>query len=663
ADGAGTWEGMITSSQVKGLPTVSQVKVLDTDDWVTTATYYDERGREWETYVKNEYQQSEEWVLNKLSFSGKVLESRTMFERSKEASLVSEPVTWANLTNVTSNGNSLTKSSPNGWTSGASANFLSPYENGWVEMTASETDKVRVFGISATDVNNEYETIGYGIYLRSNGMIRIFESGVKIGDFGFYKTGDKFKLDRVGATIYYKKNDQILYTSTISSFDELVVDVSLFNQGATIEDVKIGKGTPGSSDDHTIIKSYDYDHRQRLVNTWHFLEGNFEWNNLTNVTTDGNNIAKQGADGWNAGGSSAKTLNSGENGWAEVTANEIDTYKSFGLSTVDNGTNHMSINYAFYFRTGGRLRINESGVEIGDFGVYRTGDKLRIERAGNTIYYKRNGETIYTSANSSNTDLVLDISLHTSGSTFKNVQFETGVANKVLIASNTYNEIGELEEKNLHSENGGGTFFQSLDYGYNIRGWLTSINDAELSFDSSHDDRVDYFGMEIGYDTYSNGLSPTGLYDGNIGQIIWSSDLSGNREAFNYTYDPLERLVNAQYEAQINGVDGRNRNKFEVSVSYDLQGNILNLTRSNGKPSLLDDLEYEYEGNQLVSLQDNGNRNLGYIQKAGSQNMLSYDANGNLISDDNREIIKIEYNFMNLAQNIEVKGGASIKYV
>ncbi len=73
-----TWEGMTATAEVKGLPTVSQVRVLDTNKWITTATYYDDKGRPWETIVKNEYLGTDDYVLNKLDFVGKVLKSHTV---------------------------------------------------------------------------------------------------------------------------------------------------------------------------------------------------------------------------------------------------------------------------------------------------------------------------------------------------------------------------------------------------------------------------------------------------------------------------------------------------------------------------------------------------------------------------------------------------------
>ncbi|MCF8457027.1 MAG: DUF6443 domain-containing protein [Bacteroidales bacterium] len=59
---------------------------------------------------------------------------------------------------------------------------------------------------------------------------------------------------------------------------------------------------------------------------------------------------------------------------------------------------------------------------------------------------------------------------------------------EILMTENSYNEIGQLVEKNLHhTVNTCGDPigpFQSVDYSYNIRGWLTHINNEDLSDDS-----------------------------------------------------------------------------------------------------------------------------------------------------------------------------------
>lgn len=62
---------------------------------------------------------------------------------------------------------------------------------------------------------------------------------------------------------------------------------------------------------------------------------------------------------------------------------------------------------------------------------------------------------------------------------------------KVLLSNNVYNELGQLKEKNIHSSSSG-NFLQSVDYSYNIRGWLTHINNASLTDDSQLYEEVNW---------------------------------------------------------------------------------------------------------------------------------------------------------------------------
>ncbi len=49
----------------------------------------------------------------------------------------------------------------------------------------------------------------------------------------------------------------------------------------------------------------------------------------------------------------------------------------------------------------------------------------------------------------------------------------------IRLTENEYNELSQLIEKKLHSPNNQ-TFLQNVDYKYNLRGWLTDINDIEF---------------------------------------------------------------------------------------------------------------------------------------------------------------------------------------
>ncbi len=89
-----SWEGMIATSNVQGLPTVSQVKVLETDQWITTTTYYDKKGRAWETHVKNDYLGTEDWVLNKLDFTGKTIQTTSIHKKNETFTNVTDIFTY-----------------------------------------------------------------------------------------------------------------------------------------------------------------------------------------------------------------------------------------------------------------------------------------------------------------------------------------------------------------------------------------------------------------------------------------------------------------------------------------------------------------------------------------------------------------------------------------
>lgn len=107
------------------------------------------------------------------------------------------------------------------------------------------------------------------------------------------------------------------------------------------------------------------------------------------------------------------------------------------------------------------------------------------------------------------------------------------------MAQNEYNELSQLKTKKV----GGtslGSGLQTVDYAYNIRGWMTKINDpANLN--------GDFFGYEIKYNNpvYSNIAS--GRFNGNIAEVDWTNASENVIKRYTYTYDGLNRLKDAIY--------------------------------------------------------------------------------------------------------------------
>jgi hypothetical protein len=173
----------------------------------------------------------------------------------------------------------------------------------------------------------------------------------------------------------------------------------------------------------------------------------------------------------------------------------------------------------------------------------------------------------------------------------------------VLISRYKYNETGELINKKLHSIDLV-NFLQSVDFSYNIRGWLTKINDPDnIGIDN------DAFGMNLYYEDPEPGITSNEFYNGNISAIEWKTINKVNR-GYGFDYDEINRLRQANHKEKpsTTWVDVGN---FDVDlISYDLNGNIGTLKRKNSAGTMIDDLTYNYDetisGNKLQYVNDNG---------------------------------------------------------
>ena len=230
----------------------------------------------------------------------------------------------------------------------------------------------------------------------------------------------------------------------------------------------------------------------------------------------------------------------------------------------------------------------------------------------------------------------------------------------VLLAQNKYNELGELKEKNLHSKNLS-SFLQSVDYSYNIRGWLTQINNPDnLGIDN------DYFGMKLLYETPDPSfMAATAQFNGNISQIEWKHNNGTTLKGYNYSYDVLNRLLSANHKNKVFAVWNDITNFDVEGITYDLNGNIKTLKRKNSTGIQIDNLTYDYTGtgNKLNSVSDAGNTD-GFNNRNVSGSDYEYDNNGNMKLDKNKTL-RISYNYLNLPERVypETTGSDEIKFV
>lgn len=221
-----------------------------------------------------------------------------------------------------------------------------------------------------------------------------------------------------------------------------------------------------------------------------------------------------------------------------------------------------------------------------------------------------------------------------------------------LLAENTYNEIGQ--QINKKTGNTTGTPLQSIDYTYNIRGWLTSINNPNNPASFSNK----LCGFELKYDNPVSSSFAPAKYNGSISEFDWKTANGNTLRRYGYKYDRLDRLTDASYLEPLATVPVTNG--YGEFLTYDENGNITSLKRYqsyNNTAMLIDNLVYSnYKGNQLLNVTDNSSNNLGYPTGG---NTISYDLNGNMINHVDKEISNISYNFLNLPNKVTFQQGTS----
>jgi len=214
-----------------------------------------------------------------------------------------------------------------------------------------------------------------------------------------------------------------------------------------------------------------------------------------------------------------------------------------------------------------------------------------------------------------------------------------------LLANNEYNELGQLKNKKVGGLSTATTPLQTVDYQYNIRGWMTQINNpSNLG--------TDLFGYKIKYNNPSNTTLAPAKYNGNIAEIDWNTSTDNTLRRYGYIYDHLNRLNIASYQKPDASVP--ETHAYDENIYYDLNGNIVSLQRNGTTDGItgtqIDDLEYYYTGNQLNQVFDVSGNYDGYPDVSG--NTITYDVNGNITSHQDKYIKTISYNYLNLPNQI-----------
>ncbi|QBZ98881.1 DUF6443 domain-containing protein [Flavobacterium sangjuense] len=335
---------------------------------------------------------------------------------------------------------------------------------------------------------------------------------------------------------------------------------------------------------------------------------------------------------------------------------------------LDNPNNTNSeLSYSLYDSKGRAIRTHKTNY----LGGYTTVDS-KLDFVGKPIYTNTYHKRVATS----NEVVVKDTYEYTPEDRLLSHTHQINAGGiEELIAKNDYDDLGRLIIKQVGGQDiTNYVGLQKVDYGYNIRGWLTDINYVDGL--TPHEGTADLFAFKINYNTVENNVSNQvkALYNGNISETFWRSSTDNVLRKYGYQYDNLNRLKNSFYQKPNNVVPVTNM--FNEQMSYDKNGNIQTLLRNGDFDSdfygaiQIDNLSYVYDPdkkNQLLKVTDATNSPKGFRDDSNGTNDVNddymYDINGNLIRDENKFINNITYNHLNLPVLIFFGNGDRIDYL
>ena len=293
---------------------------------------------------------------------------------------------------------------------------------------------------------------------------------------------------------------------------------------------------------------------------------------------------------------------------------------------------------AFYYDIKGRMTKSVQNNLLSGYDITSTVYTFSNKPSGVTHTHTASGKTTRTEVYTYTYDHADRIS---------KVQHSLG-GTSITLYDATYDNFGRLLTKQYH-----GTSINKLTYAYNLRSWLTGIS-----------------GTCFTQNLYYNTGVGTAKYNGNISSMTWKSGNESTVRGYKFTYDGLDRMLNATYgeTASIS----TNANRFSENVTgYDKNGNIKSLQRygQTGASAygLIDNLTYTLTGNQLSRVDDTVSTaaygtNTAFVNGASAAGEYAYDANGNLTKDLNKGITDIQYNVLNLPSTVSFSDGSTITY-
>lgn len=323
--------------------------------------------------------------------------------------LAQENVTWTNQVGTTSAANTLTKAAAStGWDSGASSTRAIGSGDGYAEFTVTQNNVYWMAGLSNGDSNTDWHDIDYAIYVCGNGWAYAFDETGKYW-LGPYTAGATLRVQIASGNVRYSMNNIVLVQHATTPNYPLLLDSAVFTSGGVVSEAVLSGSLIDARDIQDVV-----------------------WTNKVFASDGGTStLTKTGQwNGWAAGGSSTKAIESGD-GYAEFTVAQNNTYVMAGLSNGDSDADWVDIDYAIYAAGNGFAYAYDATGKYW-LGAYGAGTRFRVEIQGSTVLYIVDGIVKAQHATAPTYPLVVDSSIYTPNAAVE----DAIIAGKLIDANN-----------------------------------------------------------------------------------------------------------------------------------------------------------------------------------------------------------------------------------
>ncbi len=343
------------------------------------------------------------------------------------------------------------------------------------------------------------------------------------------------------------------------------------------------------------------------------------------VTTIGSGVVEFDSIRVDSSYSDIESDNPSSNYYLAINAYDTITNSVIGIFTGVNGYAGENFTLSRLAATAYRTRLTDAW----NFKYYRYDARGRVTKMWNII---EGFDTLITEYQYNSQDQITMYSHYGSGSprTFRNsfdyagrlsnVEFYAGAPDApnpeyITLAEYLYNENSQVLQQKFNKGGVKNNFY------YDNRNRISTMQNSEGIFEYTN-----------GYFKNGNVKSQEilGSYKDNFDN---TTDLT-----FTYTYDKSNRLLETENTNQ------EYKDNFKLENKYDKDGNILELKRYDGDGSMADNFNYAYYSNT---------NKLQRVTGSGTQ--YSYDANGNMLTDDVNRNKDMKYDHRNLITQLRHK--------